>query len=85
MVRGEDGEARVAADGLSAFAGGFGRDGAGVDDAEVGVCRRGLDEAAGAEERGELLALVVVDPATEGRDGERLHSNVFMRDFAFGG
>src|SRR5688500_13614856 len=66
----EQWEARGAPYGLPAFTRGLGGDAARVDDSHVGAVRGRGRESAGAQERGELLALVVVDPAPEGRDGE---------------
>ena len=74
IVLSQDRESHGAPDGLAAFARSLNGNAAGVDDAEVRFARLiNLRKTSGAQQRGQLLALVAVDFAAECLDPESLH------------
>ncbi len=69
----EQRKANSPANGLPAFAGGVHCDAASMNDTQVG--RRGVrfDQASRAKKLGNLLAFIVIDPASQCFDGKGFH------------
>jgi len=61
------------ANALTALAGGLGRHAASVYNSQIGGLRASRRQAAGSQQLGDLLALVMIDTAAERLNKERFH------------